>query len=88
MWGVLIHLPEPLRGFADHLAHVLRVGAEDDVLAICLRHVPDKDLIHSLGLFEGAAQGVQKLLTLILHSLASGLPDAGFVFVQFVLIGK
>ena len=88
MWGVLIHLPEPLRGFADHLAYVLRVGAEDDVLAVCRRHVPGKDRIHSLGLFKRAAQGVKKLLTLILHSLASGLPDAGFVFVQFVLIGK
>ena len=50
--GVLIQLSEPLRGFADHLAHVLRVGTEDDVLAVCRRHVPGKDRIHSLGLFK------------------------------------
>ena len=81
-------LPEPLRGFVDHLAHVLRMGAEDDVLAVCLRHVPRKALIHPLRLFKGAPQGVQKLLALIPHGLAFGLPDAGFVFVQLALTGN
>ena len=53
---VWVNLCEPLPCFVNHFIHVLGIGAEDEVFAVVIRHMPGEDLRKAGGIFESTAE--------------------------------
>jgi len=81
-----IHLCKPLRHMRDHFVHVLLVGAEHDVLSRLVRDMMSENLIQSICLFQGAAQGIQIFLIYVLNPSRTQIIHSCLITCQVFLV--
>ena len=81
-----IHLCKPLRHMRDHFVHVLLVGAEHDVLSGLVRDMMSENLIQSICLFQGTAQGIQIFLIYVLNPSRTQIIHSCLIACQVFLV--
>ena len=70
----------------DHFVHVLLVGAEHDVLSGLVRDMMSENLIQSICLFQGTAQGIQIFLIYVLNPSRTQIIHSCLIACQVFLV--
>ena len=83
---MFIHLIKPVGYTADHVAHMLGIGAEDQVLPCPVGHVPVEDILQAFGQIQGAAQLLQDLFRGVAGGPALRMTGAELVLRKVVFI--
>jgi len=84
--GMFVHLIEPVGHAGDHVAHMLGIGAEDQVLPCPVGHVPVENVLQAFGQIQGAAQLLQDLFRGVAGCLVSAAAGAELVLREVVFV--